>query len=196
MSTTYAGTAVYASPVTLPDDGDQAKLLILAAALEAILDRTEYLRVTPHSWHTENVAKNTPVTGVGTVQYAQNSSSYVAVATAQGYVDIPSTHAGDQLKIEAHFGLTVDTVGVDGFARIEVEDDHGGGSATVNTHLESEAYTTEAYSVGKPNDVARVILHQVAFAGTSRVRFALKCNGADNVQLRAPISIVVTHIRP
>jgi hypothetical protein len=195
MSTTYAGTAVYASPVTLPDDMRPGAMLILAAASKrsSIAPSTCASRRTRG---TPRTSPNTPVTGVGTVQYAQNSSSYVAVATAQGYVDIPSTHAGDQLKIEAHFGLTVDTVGVDGFARIEVEDDHGGGSATVNTHLESEAYTTEAYSVGKPNDVARVILHQVAFAGTSRVRFALKCNGADNVQLRAPISIVVTHIRP
>jgi hypothetical protein len=44
MSTTYAGSDAWATPVTLADDGDDAGMLIVAASFEATLDRTAWLR--------------------------------------------------------------------------------------------------------------------------------------------------------
>lgn len=140
--------------------------------------------------------KSTDATGVGgsgAIVFTETSSSYTAVTGSQGYVDITGANVGDLLNVQVHYGMSV--VGsTGGYVRVEVNDNHGL-SPVLDPHLESEAYTEQTISAGNPIYIARHILHTVAASGTSRVRFALKCSGTS-VNIRTPISMIVSHWRP
>ncbi len=44
MSSTYAGSDTFPTPITIPDDGDAAAMTVLGAAVEGLADRTVFLR--------------------------------------------------------------------------------------------------------------------------------------------------------
>jgi hypothetical protein len=132
------------------------------------------------------IYENTLVIGASSsIQYSQSSASYIAVGTAQGYVDVPSAANGDVLIARARFCFTASAGGATSKARLEVADNVSG-SPTVNTHLESEVVTEKAYDSAAPFYAEPFIRHPVTVNGTSRVRLALQCNGADSAQVRAP----------
>jgi len=142
------------------------------------------------------IYENSVVTGPSSsIQFSESSNSYAAVGFPQGYVDVPNTANGDVLLAAARFCLTASAGGGTSKARIEVADNVNL-APTVNPHLESEVVTEKVFDPGAPFYATPHVRHTVVVNGTSRVRLALQGNGADAVQVRAPISIVVCHYRP
>ena len=114
----------FPAQIALPDDGTELKAADINVAIEALADRTAYLKT-----HT--------VLGVYTFvvddeilvyQKVFSSTNYTSPVAPDLTVDVPNTKAGDLLLVDASFGLQLHNGGVGNVRLVATDNALGGGS--------------------------------------------------------------------
>jgi hypothetical protein len=177
----------FPAQITLPDDGTDLKAADVNVALEALADRTAYLKT--HS-----------ILGVYTFivdselliyQKVFSGTSYASPTAPDLTVDVPNAKAGDLLLVDASFGLILLNGGAGNVRLVAIDNALGGGSVApipgARFGLNVDGLRLPCTLVGK---------WIVGAAGATRIQVQGKVQSAPStITVEGVVSIRVTHAR-
>jgi hypothetical protein len=177
----------FPAQITLPDDGTDLKAADVNVALEALADRTAYLKT-----HT--------VLGVYTFIFDEEDVIYQKIFSGTNYasptapdltVNVPNAQAGDLILVDANFGLLLLDGGAGSVRLVAIDNALGGGSAAP---ILGGRFVHNVDGSRLPCTLVGTWV--VVASGTTRIQVQGKVLSAPTkVIVERIVSIRVTHVR-
>lgn len=194
MPTPYTGSIVYPASYNIPSDGDERDATSVNAALEALGDRTTYLKARTGAI---NILQGGGFTGSGSITSTSPVQLQSNVPADEGYLDVPNCLAGDLLHIQMEAAQFVSQANIPDAAetRLYLFDDFGGpnevtyiGPGTVIHQLHASAHIFQCIHLSW--------IHTVVEPGTCRASYYGQILGATGARMNVNAgNIIVFHLR-
>jgi hypothetical protein len=194
MSSSYGGTDTFPATAEIPDDSDPRDAASVTVPLEALFDRTYYLK-RRGILGTYIAAADDETGSVG--QSFTNHAAWTDGASGF-YINIPGAVVGDILLIDCAFGSRFDSTDPTHFGkfRLYIEDNREGTpvpATPAGAFVRLDGNADHANILFQRSIVSR---HVVAAAGSTRVNIQGRVtHSGDTVSVDMTYAMRVTHVR-